>query len=122
MIYLFAPVNEPTKLIILEDALRTIMSKTCIKFVRIHEYMRLPANNWVNITGHQRGCFSDLGRNPNGPTILNLNVDVCFFGPGHALHEVLHSLGVYHEHMRPDRDKYITVIWQNIKKGNQQNL
>ncbi|XP_028045516.1 high choriolytic enzyme 1 [Monomorium pharaonis] len=114
--------NEPTKFIVLEDALRTIMSKTCIKFVRVHEYAKLPANNWVNITGHRRGCFSDLGRNTNRPNILNLNVNACFYTTGHAMHEMLHTLGVYHEHMRPDRDEYITIIWENIRKGNEFNF
>jgi len=104
---------------VLKDALRTIMSKTCIKFVRIKEYTKLPANiSWVNITGHQKGCFSDLGRNIYGPTTLNLNVNTCFHTIGHAIHEMLHTLGVYHEHMRSDRDEYVTIMWENIRKGN----
>lgn len=107
------------KLVVLENALHTIMSKTCIKFVRVREYEKLPANSWINITGHQKGCFSDLGRKAYKPTNLNLNVDVCLHITGHAIHEMLHALGVHHEHMRPDRDKYITVIWENIEKGNQ---
>lgn len=111
-------VNEPMKFAMLESALHTIMSKTCIKFIRI-QYKELPANNWVNITGHLKGCFSDLGRNAYGPTTLNLDVDTCFRTIGHPIHEMLHTLGLYHEHMRPDRDKYITIIWENIKKGNQ---
>ncbi|XP_071635967.1 zinc metalloproteinase nas-4-like [Temnothorax longispinosus] len=108
--------NKPKKLAMLEDALRTIMSKTCIKFLRIKEYAKLPANSWVNITGHQKGCFSELGRNAYGPTSLNLDVNLCLHTIGHTIHETLHTLGVYHEHMRPDRDKYITIIWENIKK------
>ncbi|XP_011866092.1 PREDICTED: high choriolytic enzyme 1-like isoform X2 [Vollenhovia emeryi] len=108
--------NEPMKFAVLEDALRIIMSKTCVKFVRLHEYAKLPANNWVNVTGHRKGCFSDLGRNVYEPTTLNLDVNGCFRVIGHAIHEMLHTLGVYHEHMRPDRDKHITIIWENIRK------
>ncbi|EFN74590.1 High choriolytic enzyme 1 [Camponotus floridanus] len=115
-------VNEPTKLAMLESALQTIMSKTCIKFVRIQEYEKLPANNWINITGHQKGCFSNLGRNAYRPTNLNLNVDGCFYLIGHPIHEILHALGVNHEHMRPDRDKYVTIIWENIEKGQEYNF
>ncbi|XP_025073244.1 zinc metalloproteinase nas-7-like [Pogonomyrmex barbatus] len=100
----------------LKDALHTIMSRTCIKFIRIKKYENLPANNWINITGHQKGCFSDLGRNAYGYTTLNLDVNACFRTVGHSMHEIMHTLGVYHEHMRPDRDKYITIIWENIRK------
>ncbi|KAM0736134.1 Zinc metalloproteinase nas-7 [Formica fusca] len=117
----FSIVNEPMKFAMLETALHTIMSKTCIKFTRI-QYEKLPANNWVNITGHQKGCFSDLGRNAYGPTTLNLDIDTCFRTIGHPIHEMLHTLGLYHEHMRPDRDKYITIMWENIKKGNAFNF
>jgi len=98
-----------------------IMSKSCVKFVRIYpnEDGELPKNDWVNITGNQDGCFSDLGRSMLGPSNLNLNVDNCFYTLGHAIHEMLHTLGVYHEHMRPDRDNYIMIMWENIRKGNE---
>lgn len=34
---------------------------------------------------------------------------------GTVLHEIAHSLGVYHEQSRPDRDNYVTVVWDNLK-------
>ena len=33
------------------------------------------------------------------------------------LHTLFHILGRYHEHERPDRDKYVRVIEENILKG-----
>ena len=40
-----------------------------------------------------------------------------------SYHNLLHILGKYHEHQRPDRDEYILVEWNNIKEGNvQQSL
>lgn len=36
---------------------------------------------------------------------------------GVALHELMHVLGFFHEQSRLDRDKYVTVYWSNVDKG-----
>lgn len=33
------------------------------------------------------------------------------------MHELLHTLGVYHEHTRPDRDKHVSIDWSNVADG-----
>ena len=37
--------------------------------------------------------------------------------PKELLHMLFHVLGRYHEHERPDRDKYIDIIQENIIEG-----
>lgn len=40
---------------------------------------------------------------------------------GNLCHEIMHALGMYHEHNRQDRDQYITIEWDNIKEGEHVN-
>lgn len=38
------------------------------------------------------------------------------------MHEIAHALGMFHEQSRTDRDKYVTIKWDNIKEGKCFNL
>lgn len=40
----------------------------------------------------------------------------CLGGPGKAIHETLHALGIFHEQSRADRDDYVTLNRENVIK------
>ena len=62
-------------------------------------------------------CYSFIGRLPRRyqPQGVSLGSG-CVYG-GIVIHELGHAIGFYHEHTRPDRDRYIDVIYDNIERG-----
>ena len=41
---------------------------------------------------------------------------------GVVLHELLHTLGLWHEQSRLDRDQYVRILWENIRTGKEDNF
>ena len=37
-------------------------------------------------------------------------------------HQMLHALGFNHEHERPDRDKYVDILYKNIQPNERFNF
>ncbi len=64
-------------------------------------------------TGWSKLCGAELGYAGDKPHILVLGEPDCF-PQGRILHELMHVAGFPHEHSRPDRDKYIKIIWRNL--------
>lgn len=59
------------------------------------------------------GCSSNVGR-IGGRQYVNL-ASGC--NTGNTVHELLHVLGMFHEHTRCDRDTYVTINTANIQSG-----
>lgn len=117
-------------------------TKTCIQFVERtneHDYVEmtedlrckhtllfvLPGGVIVFISSHFHAgmdlshtvsppsfsCSSYIGRKGGKqPVTIGPNCGEV----GNAIHELGHVIGFAHEHSRPDRDDYITVLWDNV--------
>lgn len=75
--------------------------------------------NFTLETGNHSGvCFSNLGR-VGGEQHVGGSADCAV---GTLLHEIGHTLGLYHEHSRPDRNSFVTVSFANMIKGSKSNF
>ncbi|CAJ0605112.1 unnamed protein product [Cylicocyclus nassatus] len=96
---------------IVRYAMNAFQKDTCIKFRKRTErdmyYLLISAIP-------EKWCYSFIGRDTSPPTnegkfITELNMDPdCFDGPT-MIHELMHSIGFYHEHQREDRDPRVTA-------------
>jgi len=95
-----------------KHAMAHIASLTNVRFVaraNQTDYVK-----WVDGTG----CSSYVVR-IGGAQAITLSKD-CGFGS--AVHEALHALGAFHEHVRPDRDSHVTVHFDNIENDKKHNF
>ncbi|KAK8389572.1 hypothetical protein O3P69_008935 [Scylla paramamosain] len=90
----------------IRGAMNMIEQQTCIIFEerpRTSDYQ--PPKTLYIMTGC--GCTCKVGYHRYG-SVLRLHQQ-CFKRIGHVVHELLHALGVRHEHQRFDRNYYIHI-------------
>lgn len=76
----------------------------------------------VYITSQKTGCWSYVGELTHWKSQgFNLQAPGCD-SVGTAMHEFLHAFGQAHEQARPDRDKYVSINFANIKQGKEHNF
>lgn len=96
-----------------ERAMKNISDQTCIKFRRTYD---MNIKHCI-IRRPKSGCSSSLGYPLKPYTHSHLNLSKgCLVKKG-ILHELLHALGFYHMHQVPDRDEYVEIVYENIKKN-----
>ena len=90
-------------------AINTWTSGTCLRFL-----VRSSQSDYIEFTAHDSNprCFSSYIGKKGGKQQIQL-------GPrcrtvGIVMHEIGHAIGLWHEQSRPDRNRYVRVVKENI--------
>lgn len=103
----------------IREALDEMEASLCLTFVE-----RTTESDYVRVTSSESGCFSYIGR-IGGAQQLNLQSNapgVGCFRKGTIIHEFIHALGFYHMQSATERDDFVTIVWENIQAGTENNF
>lgn len=93
--------------------MKNISDQTCIKFRRTYDLNR----KQCIIKRSTSGCYSSVGYPLRSYKHSHMNLAKgCMVQKG-ILHELLHALAFFHMHQVPDRDEYVKIVYENIKKN-----
>ncbi|KAK0420415.1 hypothetical protein QR680_014670 [Steinernema hermaphroditum] len=99
-----------------QKAMRHWENVTCLSFVP-----RQPSHeNYIVFTVDKCGCCSYVGRRGDGPQAVSIGKNCDKFGI--VVHELGHAVGFWHEHTRPDRDKYVDIFYKSIQTAQDYNF
>lgn len=102
---------------LIEKAITAYHENTCIKFTpRSHTDL-----DYVSIQSTSTGCWSSVGRT-GGRQIVNLQSPGCTTKVGTIMHELMHAIGFLHEQNREERDDFVVVQLENVRKGYEINF
>lgn len=97
------------------EAIERLGRKTNLRFVEVYDTTTTTDYLYIRPSG---GSWSYVGY-IGGKQELGL---ASWATVGTAVHEIMHAVGVYHEHSRKDRDNHVTVHYENIEAGMEGNF
>jgi hypothetical protein len=97
----------------IKNAIAAWEAKTPIRFV-----VRTDQTDYVTFRSGS-GCSSNVGRLGTGQQFITISA-LC--STRDIVHEIGHTIGLFHEQNRSDRDDYITVHFDNIKANKRDNF
>ncbi|CEF70618.1 Astacin-like metalloendopeptidase [Strongyloides ratti] len=101
-----------------EKSINFIQKETCIQFKKYHAMI----SEVVGIRfWYGPDCSSNVGKKFRKKW-QNISLGKGCDHSGQIQHEILHTLGFYHEHSRIDRDKYLKIYFQNIIPSRKQSF
>ncbi|MGH0137684.1 UNVERIFIED_CONTAM: hypothetical protein FKN15_021797 [Acipenser sinensis] len=98
---------SPSEKAVITDAMSEYAKVSCIRFVSYMNEM-----DYLHVQPLD-GCWSYFGRS-GGEQPISFSQIGCLY-KGIIIHELMHTLGFYHEHNRSDREEYITIMVDNIQ-------
>ncbi|GJQ85906.1 hypothetical protein Trydic_g21761 [Trypoxylus dichotomus] len=102
---------------VIHKAIKQYHDNTCIRFRR-----KQPEDkDYIKIVNTRTGCWSSVGK-IGGPQEVNLQSPGCLSTLGTPVHELMHALGFHHEQTRYERDDFVDILWNNIKRGHEGNF
>ena len=89
------------------SAINYMNQETNIKFVPYTDQ-----KDYVSVISGKDNCYSGVGRH-GGEQFITLSPNC---NEGAIIHELVHTIGFFHEQNRFDRDEFIEIFWGNIEK------
>jgi Astacin (Peptidase family M12A) len=111
--YVLRPALTTQMVEAITQAIAVWESETNIRFVR-----RDNEADYIEFQTGQDACLSPVGR-IGGSQAISLRLNC---GTKEVIHEIGHAIGMIHEHQRPDRDAFVSVIIGNVQPGKSNNF
>ena len=91
-----------------QSAMKKWSDVTYVKFVRRTDQTK----GYVEFRLKDNVCQASIGYYAS--SVSNISIDEADCGAPEIIHELGHTLGVWHEQTRPDRDGYIEILLDNV--------